>query len=299
MVDILKEIQEIFKTDNSAIIEINIAELIEGNILIQNIHTIANSPLLSEILDTIPKVSDTNKNSISKFVLAAFENIDNDISFVDSTESLFERPDLSQNIEEKLIFIFYEKCRSVDTNDLIRTASLEAILHFSYPDRRRLLTLQNYLLDISGEDTPNFISHAIKIIGFLYAHLQEEELLKKLDEIATIDEAAAAFEKGMAQMRMGLGSQDKEVCSKNFKAAIASFAHSINLAEVSPQAQIYLCSLEILYRFYKNRSIEEIEPYFRSLNSAIFEYEFWTSRRTSAAWMGAINTGSSGFSVGS
>lgn len=157
------------------------------------------------------------------------------------------------------------------------------------PDMRRL---QAHLLDLAIDDHPDYLQHAARIIGFILAHIEDDELRDVLDSFLELDgvKSEAATSLGMLAMADGLGASDQTEAIAAFERSLNLMGQAIAAAETRPDAELYSLCLTVLLDFGRDQRKDELGALIDQIRQAAFTYSATSfpsdDRSWSCQWMG-------------
>ena len=172
---------------------------------------------------------------------------------------------------------------------LARSVALEGALRWAMSNRRRQLRLLDLLLGIATDDDHEFLRHAAKIMGLAHAHWREAELVSRLMEIATIEDARAdaSFELGMVKLAQGLDSPGRDAAQGLFAEARDSFQASTTVSGINAGARIYVECLDLLTKYGADAEASELKEGCQRIRRDLFELTAYEGAHDRQAWIGA------------
>jgi len=185
---------------------------------------------------------------------------------------------------------FLQKAQdNTNLSGLARSVALEGALRWAMSNRRRQLRLLDLLLGIAPDDDSEFLRHAAKIMGLAYAHWREAELVPRLMEITTIEDARAdaSFELGMAKLAQGLDSSGRDAAQELFAEARDSFQASTTVSGINAGARMYVECLDLLTKYSVDAEAIELKEGCKRIRRDLFELAAYEAAHDRQSWIGA------------
>ncbi|TCA17365.1 hypothetical protein E0H68_06200 [Rhizobium leguminosarum bv. viciae] len=180
-----------------------------------------------------------------------------------------------------------------DRHPITRAQALKAAYVLSLGRPSDMRRLQAQLLDISLDDEPLFLQHAATVIGFILAHIRDDELLMVLNNLMAVKaaESEAAMSLGLLWMAEGLGATEETAALTAFEASLQLMRRAIEATEVRIDAELFSRCLTVLLAFAKNEQGVGLGDLIDEIHRIAFQYSATAfpsdDRARSDPWMGA------------
>jgi hypothetical protein len=261
-----------------------------------NIDVVYNSRFIPEILKCLineMEILTESERIKCKNIFLTSLNFCNDLFSIREIIHLLESEEVSiLKIKESCFLIYLEESKNADKNSIVRSWLLEAAFRSSLNDKSKRFKLISSLIDISVEDSDEYLRHVSKILGLCYSSWQEEELLSKLEEIKDFNKGSDEvwFELGMSYLLNALNSETKEEAFQNFILSKNHFQKSIELNSERPDGEAYEACISILLSLRDSKYQIDIEEKLKNITRAITIYNVWHVSENDSMWMSARNT---------
>ena len=260
-----------------------------------NLETVHSSRFLPEILKSIitefPEFTESEKIKFENILLTSLRFC-NDVFSIQEILRLLESNDSSSHkIKDYYFLIYLEESKNLNKNSIVRSRLLEAAFLHSLNDRSKRFKLISNLIEVSVEDNNEYLRHVSKILGLCYSNWQEEELLKKLEEIKDFNKGSDEvwFELGMCYILNALNSDTKEDAFRNFILAKDHFQKSIELNSERPDGEAYEACISILLSLKNSEFKIDRDVKLKNITRAITIYNAWHLSKNDSIWMSARN----------
>lgn len=261
-----------------------------------NLETVYSSRFLPEILkhliNEIEILTDSERRKCKNIFLTSLRFC-NDVYSIKEVIDLLESDGiLILKIKESCFLIYLEESKKTDKNFIVRSWLLEAAFRSSLVDRSKRFKLISNLIDISVDDSDEYLRHVSKILGICYSSWQEEELLNKLEELKDFNKGSDEvwFELGMCYLLNALNSDTKEEAFRNFILSKDHFQRSGELNSERPDGEAYEECISILLSLRDYKFQIDRKEKLKKITRAITIYNAWHVSENDSIWMSARNT---------
>jgi hypothetical protein len=262
----------------------------------ENIETVYSSRFLPEILkcliNEIEQITESERSKCKSIILTSL-HFCNDTFAIQEVIHIIETGVLSiLKIEDSCFLIYLEESKNADKNSIVRSWHLEAAFRSSLNDKSKRFKLISSLIDISVEDSNEYLRHVSKILGLCYSYWQEEELLIKLVELKDLSKGSDEvwFELGMCYLLNAIKSDTKEDAFQNFNLSKDHFQKSIELNSERPDGVAYEACISILLSLRDSELQIDRKEKLKNITRAITIYNAWHVSENDSIWMSARNT---------
>lgn len=278
--------------------ELSLADLGGVGVLRSSAKALGATPLMPELLSLMlnhwQQSASTDRIALKSALQDLLEAASIDFAFMEAVDLLDTYRPLSDDVDEACFTIFLSKAgqNKSGMSGLARGAALDGAFRWAYSNRRWQLRLIDFLLGLSVNDDPDFLSHAAKITGVAYSHWRERELLPVLTQLAEVVavSAEATFELGMANLANALDSPHCEESNSSFQIAKVWFERSVSASESRPEASLYHDCLELLSDFHAGLDRRHLIDVRDRVCLHAFELKAWHDSSDSPSWLGSRRT---------
>jgi len=277
---------------------LTLADLGGVDVLASSAQALGASPLMPELLSPMlshwRQGTSTDRITMKAALQDLLEAATIDFALMEAVDALDAYRPLPDEADEACFTIFLVKAGQTKNgmSGLARGAALDGAFRWATSNRRWQLRLIDFLLGLSANDDPDFLTHAAKITGVAYSHWRERELLPVLAQLAEVVavSAEATFELGMANLADALDSPHREESNSSFQIAKVWFERSVAASESRPEASLYHDCLELLSDFHAGLDRRHLADVRDRVCVHAFELKAWHDTHDSPSWLGSRRT---------
>jgi hypothetical protein len=259
---------------------------------------LALSPAIPELLTALLRywvgATDDEQAMLGATLRTLVEGTSVEYILMEAVDVLDAHRPLPDKADEICFTIFLGKAARSQANmsGLARAAALEGAFRWATSNRRWQLRLLDFLLGVSRDDDPIFLSHAAKIIGVAYSHWREPDLIQILTQMIEVEAARAdaSFELAMATLADALDALDHEAAQALLQAAKVWFDLSASTSETNPEAVLYGHCLALLTEFGAGLDSHRLGELRDRVRVSAFEMTAWHKDDNSPPWLGSRRT---------
>lgn len=261
--------------------------------LLESSTVLGNSRLMPEFMKfalmAMTESSGSERDFLGEFVCCCLENATDDFVLIESVDLLDGCRPLPGEGDERCFARFLSLAADLTLSPLARAAGLDGAFRWAVFERRRQFRLLDFLLGIGKDDNPVFLARAAKIMGVAYSHWREHDLVQRLRELAESENAndEVFFELAMSRLTDGLEMNDRRKAAEAFEAARYWFSISSQHREQRPDAEAYVCCLDVLVAFSRGELYGHLEKIALSIADDAFQMDAWHADRKDPPWLGA------------
>lgn len=216
-----------------------------------------------------------------------------DFVLIEAVDILEHHRPLPDDGDECCFMLFLAKAATNDhsLSGLSRGAALDGAFRWAGDNRRWQLRLLDFFLGLTLGDDTEFLRRAAKIAGVAFSHWRDKELVEVLRKLVQLEvvQHEAAFELGMAALAEAMDRVDSNASATAFREARDWLGKSDQVSEHSPEASLYLDSLDLLLSFNSGATNASLDTMSARVQQHAFELHAW-SGGSGPPWLGARQT---------
>jgi hypothetical protein len=258
--------------------------------------TLVVSPLMSYflviVLEYINKFEGNDIELAESFILLCFEAVTDEFTIQEAINYLEPHRPFSKSFEDRCFKITLKEAQNCKKPPITRSWSLEGAFRFALDSLARRYQLLSYLVELPVDDEPEYLRHAVKIVGLAYTYWADNNLVIVLEKLTKIDlaEDEAFFELGLASLASALNAKSTDEAKIWFKKSYSQFEQSIAKREHRPDAEAFHAAISILFAFDKNDLHAHYSHNLERLKKSIAIYNIWHKSDAGPAWLMARET---------
>lgn len=278
--------------------ELSLTDLGGVDILVSAAQNLGASPIMPELLSPMlsywRQAPPTDRITLKTVLQNLLEAASIDFALMEAVDILDTYRPLPDEADEVCFTIFLLKAGQSKNglSRLARGAALDGAFRWATSNRRWQLRLMDFLLGLTANDDPDFLTHAAKIVGVAYSHWRERELLQILTQLVEVVavRSEATFELGMANLADALDSPHRDDARSLFQVAKEWFGRNLETSETSPEASLYHECLELLSGFHTGLDQRQLADVRDRVCIHAFELKTWHDTPDSPRWLGSRRT---------
>lgn len=250
----------------------------------EGVSSLANSPVLPEIVQALAVVEDHSHNEIILSLVASCTNgiaLRGCVNAIDSC--------ISDGLQPLLFRVYIDQINTESLGPVGRSGVLDGALRIALREPSLRYAFIAALLDLDWSSSTAPSRWYAKIVGIANTYWFDDSLLKRLHDLSGHSEAAdeASFELGIAHMVKFLRCIDCKEAIENIVEACGWFRKSMKFGNSRPDARLFDVCLQTLMDFYECKLDDPNNTLSDEIRRRTLELRLYHRSTCDPPWLGA------------
>jgi hypothetical protein len=250
----------------------------------EGVSSLANSPVLPEIVQALAVVEDHSHDGI---ILSLVASCTNGIALRGCVNAI--DPHISDTLQPLLFRVYIDQINTESLGPVGRSGVLDGALRIALREPSLRYAFIAALLDMDWSSSTAPSRWYAKIVGVANTYWYDDSLLRRLYELSGHSEAAdeASFEIGIAHMVKFLRCIDCKEAIENIVEARGWFRKSMTFGNSRPDAKLFEVCLQTLLDFYECKLDDPNNTLADEIRRRTLELKLYHRSTCDPPWLGA------------